>query len=833
VIAREDTPRDLRLVGYVVPVGDGADPGLAAAVREHAVTRLPEHMVPAAVVVLDRLPLTANGKVDRKALPAPDYAAAGTGGRGPATARAEILCALFAGLLGLSAVGADDDFFYLGGHSLLAVRLVSQVRAVLGAEIPVRDLFEAPTPTLLAARLEQAGPARLPLAVGERPDRVPLSFAQQRLWFLAELEGPSPTYNNPMAIRLEGVLDAGALAAALADVLARHDVLRTVFPAAGGQPYQHVLPIEALGWELPVTEVTEADLSEAVEIAVRQPFDLAREIPLRARLFSMGSGVHLLVVVLHHIAGDGWSTGLLARDVSVAYAARRAGLAPEWAPLPVQYADYAIWQRELLGDEDDPGSLVARQVAYWRQALAGAPEELLLPTVRPRPAIPSYRGHGAELSVPARLHDQVAGLARANGVTLYMVVQAALAVLLSKLGAGEDIPVGSPVAGRTDAALDDLVGFFVNTLVLRTDVSGNPSFADLLGRVREAGLGALDHQDVPFERLVETLSPERSLARHPLFQTMLTVQNNAPAVLDLPGLRAAAASTGTGAARFDLDVTVAEVCDPDNRPAGLRGLVIVAADLFDPETPVQIANRLVLVLSAVAADPRASVHAVQILDEQERRRILTGWNDTARAMPPVTLPELFAAQAGRTPDAIAVADGDTGLSYAELNGRANRLAQVLARYGAGPESVVAVLMDRSAGLIIAVLGALKAGAAYLPLDPGYPVERIAFMLADADPACVITASALAGGLPVLDRVPVLVADDPGLAALLDGVAPDPVSDAERVAPLRPGNPAWVIYTSGSTGVPKGVAVSHAGMGSLAAEQLRAGERSRRDDIQSL
>ncbi len=812
VITQKDAGVDQGLAAYIVPVNDGSGEGdgLAQAVREFAAGRLPGYMLPRTVTVLEALPLTANGKVDRKALPAPHYERPMAGRLGTVTIRQEILCAVFAEVLQVPTVGLGDDFFVLGGHSLLAVRLVARIRSVLGVELAVRVLFEVPTPGGLATMLEKAGPARLALAARERPAQVPLSFAQQRLWFLAQLEGRSATYNNAVTLRVSGDLDVTALEAALGDVLARHEVLRTIFPMVDGQPYQRILEADELAWEFLAAIVTEADLADAVTAAVAQPFDLAEEIPVRARLLRLAPGEHVLVMVLHHIAVDGWSIRLLTRDLSVAYAARRAGGAPGWAPLPVQYADYAIWQRELLGSEDDPGSLLAGQVGYWRGALAGVPAELALPADRPRPAVPSHRGHTAVLEVPAGLHEQVAALARAQGVTVFMVLQAALAVLLGRLGGGDDIPVGTAVAGRTDTALDELVGFFVNTLVLRTDLSGDPSFGLLLGRVRERWLEALDYQDVPFDRLVEALAPERSLSRHPLAQVMLAVQNNAPAAVELPGLRAVQLQASEAAARFDLDFDIAEVFDADGHPAGLRGLVIAAADLFGPTAAGMLAERLIRVLAAVSADPEIRMHAVAMLDEGERWQVVSGWNDTAREVPGVTLPELFEVEAGRGPDVVAVVWGRAWLSYGELNGRANRLARRLVGVGAGPESVVAVVAERSAELVVALLGVLKAGAAYLPVDPGYPAERIAFMLADARPVCVVVAAGLAGEVAVPDGVPVLVAM-PGLGA---GTGGADLADGGRLAPLRPAHPAYVIYTSGSTGVPKGVAVTHAGVAGL-------------------
>ncbi|EWM11822.1 non-ribosomal peptide synthetase, partial [Kutzneria sp. 744] len=609
---------------------------------------------------------------------------------------------------------------------------------------------------------------------------IPVSFAQQRLWFLEQLDGSAGVYNIPAVLRVTGALDHEALRLALRDVVDRHESLRTVFPAVDGQPSQQILPIDQVVVDPQIATATEAELPGLIARQVGAGFDLSREIPLRVTAFAVGPGVHVLVLVLHHIAGDGWSMAPLARDISTAYAARVSGRAPAWVPLPVQYADYTLWQRELLGGEDDPNSVLSEQISYWRQTLTGLPEELALPVDRARPAVASHRGDSVGVHVPAEVHERLVEVARARGVTPFMVLQAGVAVLLSRLGAGVDIPIGSPIAGRTDEALDELVGFFINTLVLRTDLSGDPSFGEVLDRVREAGLGAFAHQDVPFERLVEELSPARSMTRHPLFQVMLTVNNTATPVLDLPGLVIGAEPMGQVPAKFDLDFSLIEAFT-DGRPAGVGGVLMYSTDLFDRGTARLLVERFVRVLEAVTAAPDAPVHQVEVMDSAERERVVVEWNDTAREVPVATLPELFEAQVARTPDATAVAFEDEQLSYEELNARANQLARLLIRQGVGPERVVGVMLPRSVELVVALLAVLKAGGAYLPLDPSYPADWLRFMVEDLDP--VLTLTELPAGLDA--------------------------EDSENLASsLLPGNAAFVIFTSGSTGKPKGVVVQH-------------------------
>ncbi|MEU7137625.1 amino acid adenylation domain-containing protein, partial [Streptomyces sp. NPDC046261] len=813
-VVREDRPGDKRLVAYIVPKSttDLSPDTLRTAIARH----LPDYMVPSTVLTLDALPLTPNGKLDRKALPAPDYTTLTTG-RKPRTPHEETLCNLFAEVLGLDTVGIDDNFFDLGGHSLLATRLISRIRTTLGTELAIRTLFETPTVAALADQLSDSAPVRPELAPAIRPEKLPLSFAQRRLWLMSRLEGANATYNIPMAVRLSGPLDTEALKAALADVIGRHESLRTVFPEdTDGQPHQHVLQPGRAAELLAFTQAEVSagpDLSAALHENAGCRFDPALDLPLRAWLFTSAPDEHVLLLVMHHIAGDGWSLAPLAQDLSTAYTARSVGEAPAWAALPVQYADYTLWQRELLGDENDPESLIAQQTAYWQQTLAGVPEELALPFDRARPAIASHQGGSVPLMLDAQLHARIVELARAQGTSVFMLMQAALAALLTRLGAGEDVPIGSPIAGRTDDALDDLVGFFVNTLVLRTDTTGNPTFTELLKRVRETDLAAYAHQDLPFERLVELLNPVRSLARHPLFQVMLALQNNMEAGLDLPGVDFGIEPLDLTTAKFDLGFTLTERFTADGAPAGMDGYTDYATDLFDRSTVEALSRRLVRMLEAVVTDPALPIGQVEILSDHERHQLLTEWNDTHHDTPQTTLPELFEQQAARTPDATAVLFEGTGLTYAELNARANRLANHLVNQGTGPEHIVAVALPRSPELVVSLLAVLKAGAAYLPVDPDYPADRIAYMLADANPTCVITDTHTR---PIVGSTttPVIVlgTDETGDA-----------DDNPARTTLRPDHPAYVIYTSGSTGRPKGVVIPHSGIvNRLLAMQARYG-----------
>ena len=650
---------------------------------------------------------------------------------------------------------------------------------------------------------------------------VPLSFAQSRLWFLNQLQGPSAVFNMAMGLRLRGHLDADALGAALADVVGRHESLRTLFAAPESIPQQLVVPPERadFGWQIiDATAWPASRLGEAIDTAARHAFDLAAEIPLQARLFRVTDDEHVLVAAVHHIGADGWSITPLVRDLGVAYASRCVGQAPGWAPLALQYVDYTLWQREILGDLGDSRSGIAAQLRFWEDALAGMPERLQLPTDRPYPLVADYRGARVAVDWPAQLQQRVRGAARQYNATSFMVVQAALAVLLAKLSASSEVAVGFPIAGRRDPALDELVGFFVNTLVLRVDVAGDPTFAELLAQVRRRSLAAYEHQDVPFEVLVERLNPTRSLTHHPLIQVVLAWQNlpeqdNNPAGgLALGDLRVTPLPVDTQTARMDLVFSLGERWSEAGEPAGIGGAVEFRTDVFDADNIEALIERLERVLVAMTADPTRRLSSVDLLDEGEHAR-LDGWGNravlTQPAPPAVSIPVLWAAQVQRSPAGVALVCGEHSWTYCEVEEAANRLAHLLTGRGVGPGDVVALLFSRSAQAIIAILAVLKTGATYVPIDPNHPDAPIAFILEDAAPVAAVTTTGVCSRLGGHDLL-VIDVNDPAIETQPGTGLPHPAAD----------NIAYLIYTSGTTGTPKGVAVTHT-------RHRRPGEQPRR------
>ncbi|MGW1751705.1 non-ribosomal peptide synthetase [Streptomyces sp. NPDC002092] len=630
---------------------------------------------------------------------------------------------------------------------------------------------------------------------------IPLSFAQRRMWLLHQLEQGAATYNISAAFRLTGALDEHALGAAVHDLVDRHEILRTTYATDdAGEPCSRLLPTAEAAPELRVAEVAPEDLTGAIEEAVAHQFDLSAELPLRASLLRCSPQEHVLVMVVHHIASDGSSSAPMMRDLIHAYTARKDGRAPQWEPLPVQYKEYAQWQREVLGDVTDPDSVAATQVEYWRKELDGVPQPLTLPFDRPRPAEANSHGDTISLAVAADVAARLQKLADERGASMSMVLQAALAVLLRRLGGGDDLTIGSPIAGRTDEALADLIGFFVNTQVLRADLSGNPTFTELLAQVRDKALTAYEYQDVPFDLLVEAINPERSAAYQPLFQVMFAWQSYQKPDLDIPGLKVTFEQAIPSTAMVDLffSLTVDE-------SGALRGDLQYATQLFDRDSAEVIAARLVRVLEQLAADPTMRIGDVDVLGAAEREHLLTEVNATGRDIPEATLVELFERQAAQRTDAVAVTCDGTTLTYGELNARANRLARHLVAQGVGPESLVGICLERSAELVVALLAVLKAGGAYLPIDPDSPADRIAYIVQDAQPVLLVTTSTNATAQDLAHDLPLVHLDR---AEAFAGQSAADLTDAERPAALRPGHPAYVIYTSGSTGRPKGVLIPH-------------------------
>jgi amino acid adenylation domain-containing protein/non-ribosomal peptide synthase protein (TIGR01720 family) len=787
-----DASGDGRLVAYVVPASLDTST-LRDFLREH----LPEHMVPSLLMALDAFPLTPNGKVDRKALPTPEQQDTRRQYVAPRTRTEEQLAGLFAQVLGLGRVGATDSFFELGGHSLLATQVVSRVHTALGVTLPLRALFESPTVEQLAHQVDAArGSPRLappPLRPTPRDGPIPLSFAQQRLWFLDQLQPGTATYNLPSALKLEGTVEVEALRGALHALVRRHEALRTTFVVHEGEPTQHVhaeLPLE-----LPVVDLSALSEAEREEAARRlaheeaqRPFDLARGPLMRARLVCLTPGRHLLLVTLHHIISDGWSSAILVRELGAYYHERTGGPPSRLAPLPVQYADYAVWQRQWL-----QGDVLEQELDWWREQLAGASAALELPTDRPRPAVRTHQGAMLPVTLPRSVSEAVKALAQRERATPFMVLLAAWQLLLARYSGQDDVCVGSPIAGRTRSETEGLIGFFVNTLVLRARLGGNPPFLQLLAQVREVTLGAYAHQEVPFEKLVQELQPERDPSRTPLFQVMFILQNAPVSSLSLPGLRMEATGSGGGStAKFDLTLSLSESAE------GLTGVLEFDTGLFEQATVERLLGHLRILLEGLLAQPGQPVFSLPLLDAAERRKLLVDWTDAgATDAMDVCLHTLFEQQATRTPDAMALVAGTGALTYRELDQRANHLAHRLRGLGVGPEVRVGICAERSAPLLVSLLGILKAGGAYVPLDPAYPRQRLAVMLEDARPLVLVGQRRLLDSLPPCDAARVEL--DTALAQERTH-GPRSGATAEHLA--------YVLYTSGSTGRPKGVALEH-------------------------
>ncbi|MEV0251354.1 amino acid adenylation domain-containing protein [Nocardia sp. NPDC050712] len=810
------------LVSYVVPTQDWRESVSEGTefdterLRNRVAGKLPGYMVPGYLLVLDDVPLTPVGKLDRKALPIPDFESYQRRYLAPRTPVEQAVADVFADVIGSDRVSIDQSFFELGGNSLSATRVVARVNAALGSTIALRDLFDAPTVARLASRIVPAAAgarARFALAPRIRPDRIPLSPAQQRMWVLNQLEPGSAAYNIAVALRLTGDLDAAAMHRALTEVVRRHESLRTMYPADAEGPRQVIVGTEVAAPEL-VAVATEdgAPLADRINRLAGVGFDLATEPPLRVGLFRVAETVHVVVLVVHHISADGASMAPLATDLMTAYAAHAFGDGGALAALPVQYADFALWHRDLLGAESDPESLAASQIRHWTDALAGAPDLLELPGDRPRPAVQSMRSADLDFAVDADLHRGVVELAAAQDVSVFMVVHAALAVLLARLGGTDDVVIGTAVAGRGEAALDDMVGMFVNTLALRTRVDPNLGFGEFLGAVRTSDLEAFGNADVPFERMVQVLNPARTTAHHPIFQVSLSLQNFVEPILELPGLRVGVEDLERSAGQFDLAFDLRERF-AGAEPGGIEGVLTYATDLFDAATVASFLARWRRVLAAIVAEPEIALADIDLLDPAERAELVPVRGPETSGT--VTLPRLLGDSAARYADRPALVSAGATTTYGDLDARSNQLARLLIAAGVGPETVVALGLTRGVDLLTGLWAVAKAGAAFLPVDPKHPVDRIDHMLTDSGAVLGLTVAAHRDALAASGQW--LVLDDPAFAQQWRG--------ADRTAlPLnvvRPDQPAWMIYTSGSTGTPKGVTVTHRGIADVVVAQREA------------
>lgn len=830
VVLAMDLPRlGKSLVGYVTPVpGGNPETVEVERIRARVAAALPDYMTPAAYVALEEIPITAHGKIDRAALPQPQIAAV-TEYRDPTTATERRVAALFSTLLGHDRVGVDDSFFDLGGHSLVATRLVTAIRTECGVELGIRDVFELATVGLLAQRIDQLGSgqprqSRPKLIATAHDEPMPLSASQLRSWFAYRIDGPSWVNNIPFAAKLSGPWDIDALIAAVGDVVARHEILRTSYVELDGVPYQVVGPAGGVRVRL-ATGPDEAWLREQLDAERRHCFELDRELPVRVALLRTADDAagQVLSLVVHHIASDHWSAGVLFADVMTAYRARRAGEAPAWAPLRVQYADYAAWQGAFLGDAGGQESAVAaEQREYWNRQLAGLPEDTGLRPDFPRQPVPSGAGESVDFRIDAATRARLAELCRELGITEFMLLQTVVAVVLHKAGGGLDIPLGTPVAGRSESELDQLIGFFVNILVLRNDLTGNPTLRELLTRARETALAAYAHQDLPFDRVVDSVSPVRSLSRNPLFQVVVHVRDHLPATRVIEQAPDGGQDTVCTSLDpvFDMAHADLSVNFFGTDGSGYNGSLIFRTELYSRTTIERLAGWLTRVVTEFAENVDRPLRDVQLIGADERRRVLEDWS---RGDPPPhhrarTIPELLAPSRGLGPDRIAVRCGDEPLDYPALHRRSDNLAALLAGHGVGPGALVGLSTRRSIDLVVALVAIMKAGAGYFPIDPGYPSARKQFMLDDVAPPVVLATAEAVDSTPEVGCVTVISLDDPRVRAAIENGEVDPRAFG---LPLPdPDDPMYLVFTSGSTGKPKGAVGTHRSMAARLDWQLR-------------
>ncbi|RYE40003.1 MAG: amino acid adenylation domain-containing protein, partial [Hyphomicrobiales bacterium] len=805
VLAREDRPGDKRLVAYVVAQQD--DQGLdAQTLRENLARTLPDYMVPAQIMQLQAMPLSPNGKIDKRALPVPELIESDTEYVAPRTQAETLLAGIWAEVLKVEQVGIHDNFFALGGHSLLAMRLVSRIRSELAIDLPLATVFDTPTLAHLASQVDMSMPASAlqAIPVADRDIWLPLSFTQQRMWFLHNLEPTLTTYHVPLTMRISGALDIDALQRAYGEVISRHEILRTTFRTVEGRPVPVIseAPVSALS-SAPPSLMSLADLSK-LDAASREsliaqmieeegavPFDLVHGPLIRACLVRLGSSEHILLATMHHITSDGWSVELLLEELSVLYSAFAAGETSPLAPLPLQYADYAAWQRQHL----TPARLGA-QVQYWKRQLTDAPTLLMLPTDRPRPAVQQFDGARVDFSLSHAVTAALIEIGQSHHATLFMTLTAAYGVLLSRHAGQRDVCIGAPVAGRQRADLQELIGPFINLVVLRCEVNGATRFEDLLDRVRATVLDAYDNQDLPFESLIEELKLERHLSHTPLFQALFQMESDRSDQI-ASALEIEPLALRTRTSKFDVSFFA--------REAGgeLHCSLEYKTSLFDASTMARMAGNFKTLLEGIASAPQTPVGDLPLLDAGELRRIVGEWNDTAADLPDMGLHTRFEQHAALYPDATAVVVGEALLSYAEVNLQANRLAHLLRQRGVGPEVKVGVCIERSTDLIVALIAVLKAGGAYVPLDASFPMDRLAFMVADSKAAMVLTHAALRDTLQELPAVLVCLDELQQELASHASTNPRNLADGENLA--------YVIYTSGSTGRPKGVQITHRGI----------------------